>query len=175
MVASTHRMATIILSQNSSYPNPKRNLKMEPAAETASTSERNCHSRDYRRMLADPRLFAVHKLAKSTSFSQPLLWYRLLRMLLTRRNSWRSCDSVTPWCYGCFGSCVPIVGNCIGPEAGNSCNIHGFPGNGSSSQRENRGGNNLHNLDMFLVTLSLSFWIALRERTSLISGNQPLV
>ncbi len=101
----------------------------------------------------------------STAFSQPLLWYRLLPNTLNQQGILRSLIIAVG----------PLVGLLIwGGMRGRvrwgwlewtalGLSLTGFLGLGLAASVKMGGGNNLHNLDMFMVTLLFALaWVAFR-------------
>ncbi len=101
----------------------------------------------------------------STAFSQPLLWYRLLPNTLSQQGILRSL----------LIAVGPLVGLLIwGGLRGRvrwgwlewtalGLSLTGFLGLGLAASVKMGGGNNLHNLDMFMVTLLFALaWVAFR-------------
>lgn len=126
-------------------------------------------------LLADPRLFSVQKLAKSTTFSQPLLWYRLLPNATYQEGI----------LLGLFIATAPLIALLVWLILSHRWNLNwlqrlayfcaplGFLVIGLVASVKIGGGNNLHNLDMFLLTLVLLSGLAIRKPPSLISDNWP--
>lgn len=132
-------------------------------------------------IIADPRLISIDKISKSTALSQPLLWYRLLPnatypegiiiglviatapLLVLLIWSALSKRWILNWLQQLIYIGVSVV----------------FLAMGLVASAKIGGGNNLHNLDMFLVTLALLCGLAFRQitsggRTSLSFGTWPL-
>jgi hypothetical protein len=108
-------------------------------------------------MLADDRLFSPEKLKTSTALSQPLLWYRLLPNV----------NYPEGLLLGLALAALPVVVLLIWLAATRRWPLHWlqslayavaalvFLGGGVVASVKIGGGNNLHNLDMFLITLAL--------------------
>lgn len=117
-------------------------------------------------LLANPKLLQPERLSQSTALSQPLLWYRLLPNAtysegvllalalatipvilllawLALSGRWRP-----GWLFGAAALATGLV----------------FLGGGIVASAKIGGGNNLHNLDMFLVTLALLAGLAWHRR-----------
>ena len=128
-------------------------------------------------LLANPKLFMPEKLSSSTTFAQPLLWYRLF-------------PNVT-YFEGILGAlllaCAPLAA-LLGWQAlskrwklswvqsiaylGTSLL---FLGGGLVASVKIGGGNNLHNLDMFLISLAILSALALRGQAGVHASGWPLL
>jgi hypothetical protein len=120
-------------------------------------------------LLANPILFMPKELSQSTTFAQPLLWYRLF-------------PNIT-YPEGVLGAlilaCGPLAALLIWMVVSNRWKLNWlqqlafgaaglvFLAGGLVASVKIGGGNNLHNMDMFLVTLAIISGLALRGRTNL--------
>jgi hypothetical protein len=124
-------------------------------------------------LLANPTLIMPGRLSSSTTFAQPLLWYRLF-------------PNVT-YPEGILGAlilaCAPLAALLVWQALGKRWKLNWlqslayllasliFLGGGLVASVKIGGGNNLHNLDMFLISLAILSALALRGREGLhVSG-----
>lgn len=119
--------------------------------------------------LANAKLFSPQGLKTSTALSQPLLWYRLLPNVIYPQGvllglaiavapasallAWQALSRRWQLNWVQIAAYLSV------------CLV--FLGGGIVASVKIGGGNNLHNLDMFLVTLALLCALALREKASL--------
>lgn len=117
-------------------------------------------------LLADPRLFRPAKLAGGTSLSQPLLWYRLFP------NSTYPAGILLSLVIAALPVVILLIWAVISRRWRlNWIQIAAFAvpsliflGGGLIVSVKIGGGNNLHNLDMFLVSLAFLTAIFLRDQ-----------
>ena len=101
----------------------------------------------------------------STAFSQPLLWYRLLPNTLNQMGIMRSLIIAVGSLVGLliWGGMRGRVRWCWLEWTALGLSLTGFLGLGLAASVKMGGGNNLHNLDMFMMTLLFALaWVALR-------------
>ncbi len=115
-------------------------------------------------LLGDDRLFSPQKLQASTALAQPLLWYRLLPNV----------NYPPGLLLGLALATAPVIMLCVWLAATGRWKLHWLPalahsaaalvflGGGLVASVKIGGGNNLHNLDMFLITLALLAMFAWR-------------
>lgn len=115
--------------------------------------------------LANPRLFSPKGLKTSTALHQPLLWYRL----------WPNVNYPEGILLGLVIAALPLVILLVWLAASKRWRLNwvqslaylgaslGFLAVGIIASVKIGGGNNLHNLDMFLVTLALLAALALHQ------------
>ena len=120
-------------------------------------------------MLSNAKLFSPKELAESTALSQPLLWYRLLP------NATYS-EGIL---LGILRATLPLIILLVWlvitrrwtynwlQRLAYGLAIFGFFTIGLVASVKIGGGNNLHNLDMYIVTLALLSALVLRERKAL--------
>jgi hypothetical protein len=116
-------------------------------------------------LLANPKLFLPHKLSQSTAFSQPLLWYRLFPNATYPEGV----------LFALALACLPVIVLLVWMIATKRWKINAlqalaysaallvFLSGGIVASVKIGGGNNLHNLDMFLVSLAILAGLALRN------------
>lgn len=126
-------------------------------------------------MLANPKLFSPRYLSKSTAFSQPLLWYRLFP------------NSTYPEgiLLGLIIATAPLITLLIWLVLSKRWNLNWLQilayaassaallSIGLVASVKIGGGNNLHNLDMFLVTLAILVGLMLRQNKIITLNNWP--
>ena len=126
-------------------------------------------------LLATPQILFPQRLATGMTFSQPLLWYRLLP----------SATNPQGILLGLVLATGPLIAlllwlafslrwrpNWLQQLAYASASI-GFMAIGLTASVKIGGGNNLHNLDMFLITLILITGILIRDRGASITKGWP--
>lgn len=116
-------------------------------------------------LLANPKLFLPHKLSQSTALSQPLLWYRLFPNATYPEGV----------LLALIIACLPLIVLLGWMIATKRWQINGLQGlayasallvfliGGIVASVKIGGGNNLHNLDMFLVSLAILAGLTLRN------------
>ncbi len=116
-------------------------------------------------LLANPKLFLPHKLSQSTALSQPLLWYRLFPnatypegVLLALTIACLPLIVLLAWLMATKRWQVNLL---QGLAYGAALLV--FLIGGVVASVKIGGGNNLHNLDMFLVSLAILAGLALRN------------
>ena len=126
-------------------------------------------------LLANPTLLMPERLSSSTTFAQPLLWYRLF-------------PNVT-YSEGILGAlllaCAPLASLLVWQVVSRRWKLSWvqsiacigasliFLGGGLVASVKIGGGNNLHNLDMFLISLAILSALALRGREGLHAREWP--
>lgn len=124
-------------------------------------------------ILGNPKLFSPSELSQSTTFSQPLLWYRLLPnptykegILLGLALATLPVAILLIWMA--LSHKKPL--NWVQSSAYLLASL-AFLAIGLTASVKIGGGNNLHNLDMFLITLALLCGLFLKEAgASLFAG-----
>jgi len=117
--------------------------------------------------LANDRLFSPQKLKSSTALAQPLLWYRMLPNVNFPEGI----------LFGLLLATLPVVALLMWLAFTRRWRLNWaqalgyagaglvFLGAGIVASAKIGGGNNLHNLDMFLITLVLLAALAIRRQT----------
>jgi hypothetical protein len=126
-------------------------------------------------MLADPTFFLPQKVAASTTMSQPLLWHRLLPNVTYREGillglAIAAGPAIVLLTWLVASKRWLLNGLQIAVCAGVSL---AFLGLGLVASVKIGGGNNLHNLDMFLVTVLLMLGLAVQSATGWVTGKWP--
>jgi hypothetical protein len=126
--------------------------------------------------LANPKLFSPKQLTSNVAFNQPLLWYRLL-------PSPTYPEGILLGLLFAVGPLLALIIWLIASKRWNPSWLQqlacagaclGFLVVGLTASVKIGGGNNLHNLDMLLVTLVLISGLVLRERVDLSGKTWPI-